>query len=298
MSDTLVEKTIAAYKHLAGHHDQKTHGVVSRGPTKDTPSSTGNKLQKKLDALSDKELQKVNLSKANLSAINLSGRNLSNINLYKATLKKASLKGSNLIGADLRNANLQGADLSGANLQGAELDGIDLRGTDLRGADLSSAGLIGAKLDGIVVDKKTKIDELAFGTDFVQIDYLKRKLGASPSTAKNLGGKSLFHPNNSHYWSSGNVKKLSEEEKIFGENAIRSAFPKDPQSAKIAADAYISKLGSKATARNALSLYYGARLREPEEHLEYRKQGSLALAFADAAFRLAVKEGIVKGTKK
>jgi uncharacterized protein YjbI with pentapeptide repeats len=100
------------------------------------------------------------LSAARLVQAKLGGVDLSGASLIDANLNRAILNRTRLVGARLVGTRLFKADLSRANLRGADLWAATLVDTDLTGADLTGARVHGVSAWRIIVDKKTKQQDL------------------------------------------------------------------------------------------------------------------------------------------
>jgi hypothetical protein len=96
-----------------------------------------------------------NFTDANLSGLHLRGANFHQAILAKANCSDAYFQNANFCRTDLYQTNFQGAHLDGANLQG-----VQLAWTDLRGADVSNCKIYGLSAWDLLLDEKTKQDQL------------------------------------------------------------------------------------------------------------------------------------------
>ena len=109
--------------------------------------STGEVLQSiESDALTDVDLQGLELCNADLRSVDLSGSNLSHTILNGADLSGANLRNANLCMSRLVETNLADANLSNTNLDGAWLIRANLRNTDLSRARITDALLWNAEI--------------------------------------------------------------------------------------------------------------------------------------------------------
>ena len=97
----------------------------------------GNRNEKWIEEIEDKENYELNFNDLDLSRIQLPP----NMNFANTSFLDAKLQRTGLQGATLQGASLQGANLQGANLQGANLQGVNLRVTDLQDARLQDERL-------------------------------------------------------------------------------------------------------------------------------------------------------------
>jgi uncharacterized protein YjbI with pentapeptide repeats len=104
---------------------------------------------------SNTDLSGARLVRAKLSGVNLTGASLIDANLNMAILNRTRLVGARLVGTRFFKA-----DLSRANLRGADLWAATLVDTDLTGADLTGARVHGVSAWRVIVDKKTKQQDL------------------------------------------------------------------------------------------------------------------------------------------
>lgn len=166
--------------------------------------------------LKEADLQGINLIKANLCGVNFRKANLRKANLREANLRRSNLIEANLTHANLNKVNLKGADLNAVNLRKANLiqanlnkvnlthanlckayfNNTNLRLASLRfanlnstnfsGASLNGADLSGANFDGLIIDKKTQLDEKW---------YIVWEIINYPRTQRNLEGVNLSGSN-------------------------------------------------------------------------------------------------------
>jgi Pentapeptide repeats (8 copies) len=120
------------------------------------PMFAGTDLSKAFsNPLDEYDFSYTNFTQANLSGLSLRGANFHQAILAKANCSEAHFEGANFCRTDLYETNFRDAHFKGANLQG-----VQLARTDLRGADLSQCKVYGLSAWDLVLDNKTRQNQL------------------------------------------------------------------------------------------------------------------------------------------